>query len=353
MKRFRKAARYLRRSAFFKAFILILILAFAIITQTGCGNKEVSRTEFALNTSCSITVGGMSSSEAEETLDKTFAALRNYEGLLSKTLQSSDIYKINHAQGEPVEVSDETLEVLELGITMGELSDGKFDITVGRIVDMWNFTGDEPRVPSQQEIAAALPSVDYRNVVIDGNKVSLADPGAAIDLGGIAKGYIADRLAELMENEGVESAVINLGGNVELVGSKENGDPWNVGLERPYSDRTEMMGTIAGSDMTIVTSGTYERKFVEDGVLYHHILDPATGHPAETDLEAVTVTASRGYSAMCDGFSTICLILGRDGAMDFIEEMQERYPQMELEAAFIDKNDDMVQTEGMDIQPAD
>ena len=218
---------------------------------------------------------------------------------------------------------------------------------------MWNFTGEDPSVPPQEEIDAALPAVDYRNIHIDGNRVTLADPGAAIDLGGIAKGYIADKLAEVLMDKGVESAVINLGGNVETVGAKADGSSWTVGIERPYSGRTELMGKVSLDDGTLVTSGIYERNFEEDGVLYHHVLDPDTGYPAESDLEAVTIMAVRGNSAFCDGLSTVCLMLGKDEAMQLVEQLQEEYPDMGLEAAFIDKEDEMVQTEGMDIQAAD
>ncbi len=145
--------------------------------------------------------------------------------------------------------------------------------------------------------------------------MTLENTDAAIDLGGIAKGYIADRLAEFLTDRGVESAVINLGGNVETVGSKEDGSSWTVGIERPYSDRTELMGKVSLNDGTLVTSGIYERNFEEDGVLYHHVLDPDTGYPAESDLEAVTIMAGRGNSAFCDGLSTVCLILGKADAM--------------------------------------
>ena len=182
MKRLRKITRYIRRSALFKALILIMILVFAIITQTGCSNKEVSKTDFALNTSCTITVGGMSEKEANDILTEAFDVMRQYEDMLSRTVEGSDIYRINNAGGEAVEVSDETIEVLRQGIAMGELSGGRFDITVGRLTDMWNFTGEDPSVPPQEEIDAALPAVDYRNIHIDGNRVTLADPGAAIDL---------------------------------------------------------------------------------------------------------------------------------------------------------------------------
>lgn len=332
---------------------VIMIAAFAIITQTGCGDKELSKTDFALNTSCTITIYGISGDDGEAVLDDAFREIRRYENMLSRTVEGSDVSRINAAGGEPVEVSDDTIAVLELGIQMSEISDGRFDITVGRLTELWDFTGEDPHVPEQALIDEAVKSVDYRNIKIDGNTVTLADPETAVDLGGVAKGYIADRITELLDEKGVSSAVINLGGNVAVLGSKEDGSPWNIGIERPYSDRTEVIGSLEAVDATVVTSGTYERKFEENGVLYHHVLDPATGYPAQTDLESVTITAKRGNSAFCDGLSTVCLISGMERAQELVRGLQEKYPEMELEAAFIDKNDDMVQTDGMKINPAD
>lgn len=336
-----------------RAAAVLIIAAFAIITQTGCGNKEVSKTDFVLNTSSTITIYGMNESDGEEILSGAFKEIRRYENLLSRTIEGSDIYNINHADGAPTEVSDETIEVIKLGIEMGDISDGGFDITVGRLTEMWNFTGENPHVPEQSAIDEAVRSVGYKNIIVEGNTVTLKDAGAAIDLGGVAKGYIADRITEYLEENGVSSAVINLGGNVVVLGSKEDGSAWNVGIERPYSDHTEVIGSIKTKDATVVTSGTYERKFEEDGVLYHHVLDPATGYPADTDLESVTITAERGSSGFCDGLSTICLLSGKEKAVELIKELQEKYPEMGLEAAFIDKNDDIVQTEGMNITPAE
>lgn len=329
---------------------IILLIAFAIITQTGCGNKEFSRSDFVLNTTCTITICDMTEDEANAALTEAFDSLREYERLLSRTIEGSDIYRINNSDGSPVEVSDETIEVIEQGIMMGELSEGAFDITVGELTQLWGFTSENPEVPSDEDIQKAVESIDYRNIQVEGNTVTLADPDAAIDLGGIAKGYIADRLEELLRAKGVSSAMINLGGNVVLIGEKPDGSPWNVGIQRPYSDRTEVIGSVEMTDSTLVTSGTYERKFEQDGVIYHHVLDPATGYPVETDLESVTITAKSGNSAFCDGLSTVCLAAGSEKAAELVAELQKKYPKMGLEAAFIDKNDDMVQTEGMNIK---
>ena len=337
-----------------KVLLLSAVLLFAIITQTGCGNKEpVSRTDFCLNTTCTITIYDMDEEEAGEILQGAFDNIRDYENMMSRTVEGSDIYKINHAKGQPVEVSDETAEVIALGIYMGEVSDGMFDITIGEVTELWNFSGDSPSVPADADIKEALSSVDYRSVSLDGNTVVMNDPDAHLYLGGIAKVYIADRTGDFLEEKGVESGIVNLGGNVVTIGSKDDGTPWNIGIERPYSDRTEMAGSVGAEDETIVTSGIYERKFEEDGTVYHHIIDPQTGYPKDTDLESVTIKADKGNSAICDGFSTICLMYGREKALEFIERMQEEHSDIGLEAAFIDKNDDMVQTEGMNLKIAE
>lgn len=332
---------------------LLMLLFFVIISQTGCGDKEISSTGFCLNTTCTITLYGDLPDDADAVLEEAFDEIAAYEDMLSRTKEGSDIYNINNSGGEPVEVSGETIEVIKLGITMGEISGGCFDITIGRLSEMWNFTGENPSVPAEEDIASAVEHVGYENVIIDGNTVRLADPGAAIDLGGIAKGYIADRITEFLESEGISSAVINLGGNVVALGEKNGSDPWNIGIERPYSDRTEIAGSVKVKDATLVTSGIYERKFEEDGVMYHHLLDPDTGYPADSNLESVTITAEKGNSAFCDGLSSICLMLGSERAQELIAILQEKYPDMGLEAAFIDKNDDMVQTEGMNVEPAE
>ena len=338
----------------FRIIAAVLLTAVIIIPQTGCGGKEpVSGSEFCLDTSCEITIydmEGMSEDKAAGIIDQAFAEIREYENMLSRTVEGSDVYRINHAEGKSTEVSEETLDVIRTGLLMAELSGGKFDITVGALTDLWKFTSDNPSVPEDQEISKALETVGYENITMKGNEVGLSDSETRIDLGGVAKGYIADKTGEYMEAQGVTRAIINLGGNITAIGEKEEDTPWNIGIERPYSDRSEIVGSIKVSDKTVVTSGIYERQFVEDGVRYHHVLDPQTGYPAETDLEAVTITAVKGNSGFCDSLSTACLILGKEKAHRLVLKLQDEYPQMEIEAAFIDKNDNIAQTDGMNLE---
>lgn len=338
----------------FRIIAAVLLTAVIIIPQTGCGGKEpVSGSEFCLDTSCEITIydmEGMSEDKAAGIIDQAFAEIREYENMLSRTVEGSDVYRINHADGKSTEVSAETLDVIRTGLLMAELSGGKFDITVGALTDLWKFTSDNPSVPEDQEIKKALETVGYENITMKGNEVGLSDSETRIDLGGVAKGYIADKTGEYMEAQGVTKAIINLGGNITAIGEKEEDTPWTIGIERPYSDRSEIVGSIKVSDKTVVTSGIYERQFVEDGVRYHHVLDPQTGYPAETDLEAVTITAVKGNSGFCDSLSTACLILGKEKAHRLVLKLQDEYPQMEIEAAFIDKNDNIAQTDGMNLE---
>ena len=262
-----------RAGAWVKLLPAILITVLIIITQTGCGEKDpVSKSDFCLDTTCDIKIYDMKTGEAGKILDGAFEEIDKYENLMSKTIEGSDVYKINHAQGQPVEVSKDTLKVIELGIEMGDLSGGMFDITIGKVSSLWNFTGDDPKVPEQADLTEALKSVNYKQIDINDSAVSMKDPQAQLDLGGVAKGYIADRICDYLKNQGVEKAVINLGGNVAVLGEKGKDTPWNIAIERPYSDRTEMMGYVSVKDATVVTSGIYERKFEQDGVLYHRVL---------------------------------------------------------------------------------
>ena len=331
-----------------KIMLLSVLCLLVIIPQTGCGAKEpVSDEFFCFDTICKVTVYGQNKSDAEQILAEAYETCVAYENMLSKTIEGSDVYNINNAGGAPVEVSDETIEVIKKGLEFGELSDGRFDITIGAVSSLWDFSSENPSVPDDADIQAALATVDYTQVKIDGNKVALAKEDAQLDLGGIAKGYIADRLTEQLLDAGVERAIINLGGNVVALGDKEGGTAWVIGIERPYSDRTEITGSIQVKNETVTTSGVYERCFEEDGTLYHHVLDPDTGYPVDVQTEAVTVEAPIGMSAESDALGTIFLMLGPDES----EKILEKYP--EFKAAFVDADDNISVLNGMEIQPVE
>lgn len=343
-----------------KLLSIIPLLVLLIITQTGCGGVDpVAKTSYYLDTVCSITIydmKDMSKDNANTVIDAGFATCSEYEQLLSKTIEGSDIYNINHAGGKATKVDAKTIEVIKKGIYYGDLSNGKFDITVGKATDLWDFHSETPKVPSDVDLAEAIACVDYKQIKIDedNNTVYLANPDAQIDLGGIAKGYIADRVVETLKNKGVTNAVVDLGGNIVCIGGKPDRGgfggssgpvDYNIGIERPYSDRSEIIGSVPMQNQTIVTSGVYERCFTIGGKTYHHILDVKTGYPVDSDVEAVTIVAELGHSVDCDGLSTTCLLLGVKEGKKLIESIDG------VEALFIDKDDNITCTDGMKFNP--
>lgn len=208
-----------------KKLIISLFLLYTALLFTGCNaasQEPISKTGFYFDTVITVT---LYDAGADELLDDCFALADKYEKMFSATIDSSDISKINQAGGKPVTVSGETLELIQKGLKYGELSEGRFDITIGKLSLLWNFSENEGFVPDSADIAEAVSTIDYRNVTIDGSQVTLLDPDSAIDLGGIAKGYIADRMKEYLVAQGVTSGTINLGGNVLVIGEKPGSHP--------------------------------------------------------------------------------------------------------------------------------
>lgn len=369
------------RNTSFRLWTIVLIVML-IITQTACSANEktevnhgVSKTGFYLDTLCTITIFAVEDSDGKlsaltsEERDKELLALitdafklcDRYEKLLSKTIETSDIAKINGAGGSAVQVSDETIEVLQKGIFYGERSEGAFDITIGKSTELWGFreaeagedteSGMTGKVPDAEKLAETMKHVDYKKIEIKGNSVRLLDPEMEIDLGGIAKGYIADKVTAYLEEKGVTSAIVDLGGNIVAIGGKADSilaEPdeqpeqtdFKVGIKDPLSDTGDIIGIVSASDKTIVTSGTYERYFIEDGKKYHHILSSKTGYPTDTDVLSVTIIAEKGSSADCDALSTSCLALGIEKGRELIAETKG------AEAVFIDLDGEIHTTSG-------
>jgi thiamine biosynthesis lipoprotein len=200
----------------------------------------------------------------------------------------------------------------------GRFSGGQFDITIGRLSALWDFSG-RSGVPPGSDIESARDTIDYSQIIILGNTVRLADPEALIDLGGIAKGYIADRLADFLRGRGVAGAIIELGGDIILVGEKPDKTPWRIGVRQPFGERSELIGAVETSAAAIVTSGIYERMFEENGVIYHHILDPGTGMPVKSDVVSATVVAESAVAG--DVLSTVIVLLGSERAVSLLWNM--------------------------------
>lgn len=272
-----------------------------------CGCKEnvspLSATRLMMDTVITVTLYDGDG----DILNGALEICEKYEKILSRTVEGSDIYRINNALGATVEVLPETAELITLAKQMAQSSDGAFDPTVLPLVELWNVS-EAVFPPSASEVEAARSTVGFQNISVDGNKVTLSN-GATVDLGGIAKGYIADRVKEYLVSKGVTSAIINLGGNTLLVGNK-NGEDFSVGVQKPFAKSGELCARIMLDGKTAVTSGTYQRYFEADGRIYHHIIDTSTGWPADNGITSVTVIADS--SAVADGLSTACLVLGAE-----------------------------------------
>lgn len=241
---------------------------------------------------------------------------KEYDAKFSKSNEQSEISKINHAKGKFVEVSDDTITLLKKGIYYCELSHGIFDITIGSVSDLWNFHAEDPKVPSKKKIRSAKGHVNYRGILIQDNRVKLTDSKARLDVGAIAKGYIADRLKEYLKKNNVKHAIINLGGNVLTIGTKTDGSKYNIGIQRPFDESGQPITSVKVADKSVVTTGTYQRYFEKNGKIYHHILDTATGYPCENDLSSVTIITDSSLTA--DALSTVSFLLGYEEGIKLI-----------------------------------
>lgn len=304
-----------------KILILLLILSIFSIFLSACSNEQelpsAKKSRFLMDTLVQMQAHG---ENAEEAVEESMERIKELENLMSKTLEISEIYQINNNPGERIEISDDTKLVLENSLHYAEITDGKFDPTIGVLVDLWGIGTEDARVPSDSEIENALKNIGYQKLNIYDNQAEIEE-GVKLDLGGIAKGYAADEVKEITEKHNVNSAFINLGGNVLVIGNKVDGSKWKVGIQDPRQGRGSVMAIIEASDKTIVTSGNYERYFEEDGKVYHHILDPDTGYPADTNLLSVSIVSDNSFDA--DALSTSVYILGLEKGMKFIENMEE------------------------------
>ncbi len=256
---------------------------------------------------------------ADETLlEDVWAACARYEQLLSRTLPESDVSRINAAGGETVTVAPETWAILQRAKELSRMTDGAFSVTIAPLSALWDFTGGTRRMPTDAERLAALPLVDDQAIVLgDGHTVTLP-AGMQIDLGGIAKGYIADRIADMARTR-CYGMVLSLGGNVYVTGDKPDGTLNSVGIQDPKKPTGIPLSVIFAKNISAVTSGTYERGFYgPDALWYHHILDPGTGSSARSDLASATLVLTSSMDA--DALATACIVMGSEKALAFVKE---------------------------------
>lgn len=311
-----------------------LILALFILISTlfvGCGEEPRTVSGVYFDTLVQLSAyGGDVPDEALELCEK-------YDGLLSVTNQNSDIYKLNQL-GEYT-VKDETLEIIKIALEYGDKSGGLFDISVRPLTALWNFGAEKPALPQKSKLLKALKTVDYTKIKIQGNKVTLPS-GGGIDLGGIAKGYIADKIAEIYTSKAL-SGIINLGGNVLTVGKKPDNKPFKIGIKKPFSEQ-ETICLLELAEGSAVTCGIYERYFEYDGEIYHHILNPKTGYPQKNNLHSVTVISKNSTDA--DPLSTTLFLMGEKRAKEHLNNLAD------TEAIFIRTDGTISLSNGLSIK---
>ncbi|MBQ9743046.1 MAG: FAD:protein FMN transferase [Ruminococcus sp.] len=304
----------------FSKRILSIILILVISLFTGCSkNLESASAEiFAMDTVITLSAYGNNCTTA---LDAAKKEIYRLEKLFSVTNEESDISKLNLANGEATAVSEDTYELIKKAVLCAKLTEGRFDPTIYNVLKLWGFTTGNHSVPNEKDLDEALTSVNYKNIQLKKDNTISVTNSSQIDLGGIAKGYIADKAAQAMEACGIDYGIISLGGNVRTVGHKSSGESFSVGIKAPESN--DYFATINTDDLSVITSGAYQRNFTENGKTYHHIIDPATGHPATSDAKSVTIIGKDG--AMCDALSTAIFI----GGSNYAETLQKKHPEFD------------------------
>lgn len=314
--------------------VLVLLVFAAFYRQRLVPAEPISETAFKLNTVVKVTIYD---SDDRSLLTEVFGLCDKYEALFSRTKESSEIYRLNHGMLPEEDgffaLSPETAELVSKGLEYSRLSDGAFDIAIAPVSSLWDFTSDEKIVPEKDALTKALPLIDYRDVELDQNRIRFAKKGMELDLGAIAKGYIADRMKDFLVGKGVKSAIIDLGGNILCIGNKPDNTPFRIGVQKPFANRSETVSAVSISDSSVVSSGIYERYFEKDGRFYHHLLNPATGYPYDNGLVSVTILSEQSVDG--DGLSTSCFALGLKKGMELIERLPD------VEAVFITADEEL------------
>ena len=324
----------------------LAVSALLLALLVGCGaprEQSSSRTVFAMDTVMTLTAYGQPE-VAEAALRSAEEEIRRLDHLLSVTDPGSEIAMLN--QAKTATVSKETASLLESALEVSRTTEGAYDMTLGRITEAWGFRSGELHVPDASEISRLLSGCGYEHVQVKGTQVELG-ANMAVDLGGIAKGYTAERVMAVLQESGIKNAVVSLGGNVGTMGQKPEGGPWRVAVENPDHSGEYSAVLLLSGGLYAVTSGAYERYFEEDGVVYHHILDPKTGYPAESDLKSVTVVSPDG--TMADGLSTALFVMGFDRASAFWRRHSDEFQMVLITEDGVFATPDLTMDSGRDV----
>ena len=307
----------------------------ALLFLTGCSAESspepVQGTFFAMDTMMDFTIYGESG-----LINQSESLIASLESLVSVTDADSELYAINQTGSGML--TEEASSLMKQALEICRRTDGALDLSIYPIVRAWGFTTGSYQVPDEAEIQALLPLVDYRKIQYDAATGTVTLPeGMEIDLGSVAKGYAGQLVAQMLRDNGVESALLNFGGNVQTVGAKPDGSPWQIGIKDPQGE--DAMMVLSVEDQAVVTSGGYERYFEQDGQTYWHIMDPSTGHPADSGLISVTIVGDEGV--VCDGLSTALFVMGLEKAADLWAQ------SCDFEAVFVTASGEVYITEGL------
>ncbi|MFQ6079649.1 MAG: FAD:protein FMN transferase [Thermodesulfobacteriota bacterium] len=292
-----------------------------------------------MGTLVEITVIGRDADRAEGAIRDAFNEMQRLEGLMSRRIPGSDVSRINGWAGiKAVPVSADVLKVIQRAEEISRASEGYFDITIGAVLDLWGFEENGGRLPAKGEVSEALDAIGYKAIHVDEREstVELKKKGMRIDLGGIAKGYAVDRAVELLKARGYRNMIVNAGGDIRVSGRKTHG-PWVIGIQDPR-DRSRILATVDAEDISVATSGDYERYFVREGKRYHHLLNPFTGFPAR-QCRSVTILAEDALSA--DGLATAVFVIGPRKGLHLIEAMEG------VEGLIVSSAGEIIQSEGL------
>lgn len=324
--------------------ISLVFLAASALLLGGCRTTSEPVTDSAQLLGTILRIAIHDADVDSRVTDRVFARVREIEERMSTTEEdydSTELLEVNRAAGrQPVVVSEDTFTVLERARYYSRITDGAFDVTIWPLVRLWGIGSADAAVPDEERLAATRAAVDYRRLELDADtrSVFLPEDGMGVDVGAIAKGYAADEAERILRDAGVDHALLDFGGNILVIGAKTDGSAWRIGVQRPDAERTRYIGIISVTDRTVVTSGPYERFFVEDGVRYHHILDPATGYPAQNGLQQVTIVAERSMDA--DALSTSVYVLGLEAGRELVESLDG------VEAVFVTDERDVYLSSG-------
>lgn len=331
----------MKRIRFLVGVLSVLFFLSACGSESKINTQAYNDTEFLMGTYVSLSIFD---DGKEEVLEQGFAEVRDLADRITGETMESEISKINSAAGkEPVVVSEEVYELIKIAADYSDTLDGQFNYAIGPITNLWRIGFDDARKPSQEEIDDALQRVDFNKVSFNDNdrSVYLEEAGMELDLGAIAKGYITDKVKDLFEAEGVTTAIIDLGGNVYVMGASpvREGDVWNVGIQDPFAERGESIGSTEQSNRSIVTSGIYERFLEVDDKVYHHLMNPKTGYPFDNEIAGVSIISETSVDG--DATSTLVFALGIEEGLKYVNGRED------IEAVFISKDKEVYLSDGL------